>query len=134
MTSMTTSQRERFLADTRLGILCTSAQDGSPRAVPVWFEWDGNTATMFTEVLSPKIARLEREYSTSGDHRCDRHSEDEDWCSSHSPAPFGSSRGGMRPMLCARRRADKRLAWASVRECHQRSSCLAPTEGVASEA
>ncbi len=65
MTSMTTSQRERFLADTRLGILCTIAHDGSPRAVPVWFEWNGTTATMFTEALSPKIARLRHDPGAS---------------------------------------------------------------------
>ena len=58
---MTAAERDAFLAKVRLGILTTLREDGSPVAVPVWFEWDGAAVRVFTSVLSEKIRRLERD-------------------------------------------------------------------------
>jgi hypothetical protein len=33
-------------------------ESGGPVAVPVWFEWDGRRAEMFTSGLAPKVRRL----------------------------------------------------------------------------
>ena len=61
MPAMTPAERDAFLAQVRLGILITLREDGSPVAVPVWFEWDGAAVRVFTSVLSEKIRRLERD-------------------------------------------------------------------------
>ena len=57
--TMTDQERDRFLAEPRYGILNTLRSDGSPVAVPVWFDWNGETLRMFTSVLSPKVRRLQ---------------------------------------------------------------------------
>jgi hypothetical protein len=50
----------RFLARPRLGIFTTAQASGPwPGPVPVWFEWTGTTAEMFTGVQSPKMRRLD---------------------------------------------------------------------------
>ena len=56
--AMTAEAREAFLAEPRLGMLLTLESGGAPIAVPVWFEWDGSRARMFTSAGSRKIARL----------------------------------------------------------------------------
>jgi PPOX class probable F420-dependent enzyme len=61
MASMSDEEREAFLADTRYGILSMVQRDGSPLAVPVWFEWDGESVRMFTSGLSAKIERLQND-------------------------------------------------------------------------
>jgi len=58
MTEMTPDQRDAFLQETRIAKLATLNRDGSPTIVPVWFEWDGATAALFTHKASPKVARL----------------------------------------------------------------------------
>jgi PPOX class probable F420-dependent enzyme len=55
---LTDQERDAFLKEARYGILTHLLKDGSPVAVPVWFEWDGSTARMFTSGLSPKVKRL----------------------------------------------------------------------------
>jgi PPOX class probable F420-dependent enzyme len=62
---MTNAEREAFLATPRLGILATLQRDGSPIAVPVWFEWDGAVARVFSSAASPKLRRLERDARAS---------------------------------------------------------------------
>jgi PPOX class probable F420-dependent enzyme len=62
---MSAAERETFLAVHRLGILTTLRADGSPAAVPVWFEWDGATVRLFTTVTSGKIARIARDARSS---------------------------------------------------------------------
>jgi PPOX class probable F420-dependent enzyme len=57
--TMTDQERDRFLAEPRYGILNTLRSDGSPIAVPVWFDWNGEMLRMFTSVLSPKVRRLQ---------------------------------------------------------------------------
>ncbi len=61
MGEMTNEAREAFLAEPRLGIFTSLLADGAPIAVPVWFEWDGELALVFTGVNSPKLTRLQRD-------------------------------------------------------------------------
>ncbi len=65
MTKMTDEARDAFLAETRIGILSTGGEDGWPISVPVWFEWDGSHARVFTSAGSSKVARLERDARVS---------------------------------------------------------------------
>jgi PPOX class probable F420-dependent enzyme len=58
MASMTPVQLDTFLRETRIAKLATLNSDGSPTIVPVWFEWDGATAAIFTEGKSPKVKRI----------------------------------------------------------------------------
>ncbi|MCH8066861.1 MAG: TIGR03618 family F420-dependent PPOX class oxidoreductase [Chloroflexi bacterium] len=62
---MSDEARETFLAETRLGVLSTLREDGAPISVPVWFEWDGHHARMFTTASSRKVARLARDARAS---------------------------------------------------------------------
>lgn len=59
MPEMTTAQRDAFLRETRIAKLATLNADGAPTIVPVWFEWDGSTATVFTGRTSPKVRRIQ---------------------------------------------------------------------------
>ena len=52
---------DTFLSETRLGILTTMASDGTPISVPVWYEWDGEHARVFSNSGSAKIRRLQRD-------------------------------------------------------------------------
>lgn len=61
MAEMTTAQRDAFLHETRIAKLATLNADGSPTIVPVWFEWDGETAELFTSRSSPKVKRIGRD-------------------------------------------------------------------------
>ena len=58
MGQMSDADREAFLAVNRYGILSTLRRDGSPIAIPVWFDWDGSSVRMFTNVGSSKLRRL----------------------------------------------------------------------------
>jgi PPOX class probable F420-dependent enzyme len=62
---MTDAERDAFLKPPRLGMLATLRRDGSPVAVPIWFEWDGSAARMFTSVDSAKVKRIERDRRAS---------------------------------------------------------------------
>ena len=61
MTEMTPAQRDAFLRETRIAKLASLNADGSPNVVPVWFEWDGNTATIFTTRSTAKVKRILRD-------------------------------------------------------------------------
>ncbi len=65
MATMSDEARERFLAETRLGMLSTLRDDGAPISVPVWFEWDSSHARMFTTAGSGKIKRLAQDARAS---------------------------------------------------------------------
>jgi PPOX class probable F420-dependent enzyme len=58
---MSPAERDAFLAKARLGILSTLRDDGSPVAVPVWFEWDGTAVRVFSSATSGKVKRIERD-------------------------------------------------------------------------
>jgi len=50
----------QLLEETRIGILLTSRQNGTPIGVPVWFDWDGETIRCFAAKDSAKIKRISR--------------------------------------------------------------------------
>ena len=58
MAAMTPEACEAFLAQTRLGHLVMLTAQMVPLAIPIWFDWDGERARMFTSATSPKIRRL----------------------------------------------------------------------------
>ena len=55
---MTPEEQDAFLRETRIAKLVTLHADGSPTVVPVWFEWDGAEARVFTSATSPKVRRM----------------------------------------------------------------------------
>ncbi|HMO96158.1 MAG TPA: PPOX class F420-dependent oxidoreductase [Tepidiformaceae bacterium] len=57
--AMNTEQRNAFLRETRIAKIATLNADGSPTMVPVWFEWDGEVARVFTSKNSPKVKRIQ---------------------------------------------------------------------------
>jgi predicted pyridoxine 5'-phosphate oxidase superfamily flavin-nucleotide-binding protein len=59
MATMSIEERDVFLEKPRYGILTSVRKNGSPIAVPVWFDWDGQMIRMFAGAKSPKIKRLE---------------------------------------------------------------------------
>jgi PPOX class probable F420-dependent enzyme len=61
MAAMTPEQRDAFLARPLIAKLATLNADGSPNVVPVWFEWWGGQALVFTSRGSPKVRRLARD-------------------------------------------------------------------------
>ena len=65
MASMTLDERERFLAEARYGVLTTLSASGAPISVPVWFDWDGESVRMFSNVAAPKMRRLRSNPSAS---------------------------------------------------------------------
>jgi PPOX class probable F420-dependent enzyme len=58
MAEMTTAQRDAFLSEARIATLVSLYGDGRPTAVPVWFEWDGEVARIFTGRASEKARRI----------------------------------------------------------------------------
>ena len=61
----TDAAMDAFLTKPRYGILATNREDGSPIAVPVWFEWDGSIVRMFSSASSPKVRRLQQDARAS---------------------------------------------------------------------
>lgn len=59
MAQMTDAQRDEFLNEPRIAVLSTISGEGSPISIPIWFEWDGEHARVFTGIDSPKIRRLQ---------------------------------------------------------------------------
>lgn len=55
---MSPESRDAFLRQPRIAKLATLNLDGSPNIVPVWFEWDGAEAHIFTLDRSAKMARI----------------------------------------------------------------------------
>ena len=60
MAEMTVEQRDAFLKETRIGKLVTLYADGRPAVVPVWYEWDGKDAYIFTGSDSEKVRQIGR--------------------------------------------------------------------------
>ena len=61
MAEMSVAERDVFLQEARIGVLATLAANGAPLAIPIWYEWDGERARMFSSSRSPKVARLRRD-------------------------------------------------------------------------
>jgi PPOX class probable F420-dependent enzyme len=59
MAEMTPEALDTFLRETRIAKLAYLQASGAPTIVPVWFEWDGKVARVFTSRRSPKVKRLE---------------------------------------------------------------------------
>jgi PPOX class probable F420-dependent enzyme len=55
---MTPHELDAFLRETRIAKLAYLQASGAPTIVPVWFEWDGSVARVFTSRNSPKMRRL----------------------------------------------------------------------------
>jgi len=58
MARMTDAQRDAFLAEPRVAIFSSLNAEGAPVGIPIWFEWDGERARLFTSRSSAKIRRL----------------------------------------------------------------------------
>jgi PPOX class probable F420-dependent enzyme len=58
MASMGNEERDAFLRETRIASLVTLGEGGSPVVVPVWFEWDGEVARIFTSKSAAKMSRV----------------------------------------------------------------------------
>ena len=56
---------DAFLRETRIAVLTTLDGSGWPVSVPVWFEWDGSRARIFTTASSLKVGRLEKDSRAS---------------------------------------------------------------------
>jgi PPOX class probable F420-dependent enzyme len=61
MSSMSKSRRDAFLKETRIATLATLNEDGSPNALPLWYEWDGDKVRMFSSRDAGKVTRLARD-------------------------------------------------------------------------
>ncbi len=61
MAEMSVTERDAFLQQARIGVLSTLDAAGAPLALPIWYEWDGVRARMFSSVSAPKVARLRRD-------------------------------------------------------------------------
>jgi PPOX class probable F420-dependent enzyme len=61
MATMTDAERDAFLTTPRLGMLTTLTTSGAPVTVPVWFEWDGTAARVFSGATSGKVRRIDRD-------------------------------------------------------------------------
>ena len=61
MSSMTKAQRDTFLRETRIATLVTLNEDGSPNALPLWYDWDGERLRMFSQSETGKLCRLKRD-------------------------------------------------------------------------
>ncbi len=59
MSKMDKSALDAFLGEARIGKLVTLRPDGSPTVVPIWYAWDGASATIFTSRTSAKVRRIE---------------------------------------------------------------------------
>ena len=61
MPSMTKAQRDAFLREARIATLVTLNEDGSPNALPLWYDWDGERLRMFSMSGTGKLRRLARD-------------------------------------------------------------------------
>lgn len=61
MAQMSVAARDAFLREPRIGVLAALTAGGSPLAIPIWYEWDGERVRMFSAKDAPKVARLRRD-------------------------------------------------------------------------
>lgn len=61
MARMTREQVDDYLQAPRIAKLVTLYPDGSPTVVPVWYEWDGAEARIFTGRRSAKVERIQND-------------------------------------------------------------------------
>ena len=58
---MNKTECDAFLRHTRIGTLRTLNADGSPNAIPLWYDWDGDKIRMFTTRDTAKVRRLAKD-------------------------------------------------------------------------
>ena len=58
---MNRDEIDRFLKETRIATLVTLQDDGSPNALPLWYEWDGVHLWMFSSRNTGKVRRLSKD-------------------------------------------------------------------------
>ena len=58
---MSKADYDAFLKELRIGTLCTLNADGSPNALPIWYDWDGEKIRMFSNHDTGKIRRLRKD-------------------------------------------------------------------------
>jgi PPOX class probable F420-dependent enzyme len=61
MASMSPADLETFLRETRIAKLAYLQPSGAPTIIPIWFEWDGSVARLFTSGTSRKAKRIAAE-------------------------------------------------------------------------
>lgn len=54
-----TPEADAFLREPRVAVLATIGADGAPRAVPVWFLWDGSAPILFTARTTRKWRNIQ---------------------------------------------------------------------------
>jgi PPOX class probable F420-dependent enzyme len=59
MQTMTSAQADTFLRETRIASFTTLTKFGRPVTTPVWFEWDGKVARVFSERGAAKVRRID---------------------------------------------------------------------------
>lgn len=57
-TTLSETERDAFLAETRVATLSYLTRSGAPFSVPIWFEWDGTRAHLFADKDSFKVRCL----------------------------------------------------------------------------
>ena len=62
---MSLEERDAFLDQPRYAVITTLTGKGRPVSVPVWYEWDGSSMTMFTTEGTGKVQRLKNNPSAS---------------------------------------------------------------------
>jgi hypothetical protein len=55
---MSRDEADAFLRETRIASLSTVGANGRPVTIPVWYEWDGKVARVFSSKSAAKIRRL----------------------------------------------------------------------------
>ena len=58
---LTDAERNEFLAETRVATLSWLTRFGAPISAPVWFQWDGTRAHMFSAKDATKVRCLKRD-------------------------------------------------------------------------
>ncbi len=58
---MNKSEIDIFLKKTQIATLVTLNSDGSPNAMPLWYEWNGEKLRMFSSHNTGKIRRLKQD-------------------------------------------------------------------------
>ena len=61
MAAMTPEQRDAFLGETRIGKLATLNEEGAPTVIPIWYDWDGECAWVFSSRTVQKVRNIERD-------------------------------------------------------------------------
>ncbi len=59
MSTMSDTDQHIFLSEPRIAVLSWLSSTGAPLSAPVWYEWDGTNALMFTSKTYAKVRHLQ---------------------------------------------------------------------------